>query len=267
VPELPDVETFKRYADATALHQKIARSQVKARAMLKGVSASTLQRRLKGRTFQETRRHGKYLFLEFGRRGWLVLHFGMSGSLHYYRKREAAHPHDRLIIHFADGARLNYRSQRKLGEIGLTGDPDEFRQQHHLGPDALDPDLDFGSFYEALSDSGAAVKSALMKQQELAGIGNVYADEILFQAGVHPATRADRLDRSAWRRIYRAMRRRVLPAAIKGQADPQSFPRSFLTRRRGDPEARCPRCGGPVRTMRIGGRTAWYCPRCQRSGT
>jgi formamidopyrimidine-DNA glycosylase len=105
------------------------------------------------------------------------------------------------------------------------------------------------------------VKAALMNQAVLAGIGNLYADEILFQAGVHPRAAPRRLSRATLRRLYRTMER-VLRAAIAARAEPANLPRTFLLRHRGD-DGRCPRCGRRLRTMRVSGRTTYYCPRRQ----
>src|SRR6266487_3698092 len=191
MPELPDVEIFKRYFDATSLHQRIDDVDVRSRYVLKGVSASELARRLKGGRFKCTRRHGKHLFVRADRDLWLRLHFGMTGSLQYFKHEEQAPTHARVLFIFANDHRLAFDDQRKFGQIGLLKDVDEFLKKRELGPDALE--ISLGEFREILGKHRGAVKSILMNQRLISGIGNIYADEILFRARMHPATEIARL--------------------------------------------------------------------------
>jgi formamidopyrimidine-DNA glycosylase len=193
MPELPDVQVFREYLDATALHQRIDDVTVSgAGELLHDVSARTLRDRLKGRSLAGTRRRGKHLFAKLSGNGWLRLHFGMTGELAYFKRRREAPDHVRLRLDFANGYHLAYRNVRKLGEIGLVDDVVEFVEAEGLGPDALDPELDLGAFREALGKRRGSVKGALMNQEVVAGIGNVYADEILLAAGGRPPAREAR---------------------------------------------------------------------------
>src|SRR5947207_13247687 len=126
MPELPDVETFKRYLDATSLHQRIDDVDVRNAYVLKGVSAGKLAQRLKGRRFESSRRHGKHLFVRADGDLWLRLHFGMTGSLRYFKSRGKAPNHARVLFVFADTHCLAFEDQRKFGEVGLLKDVDEF---------------------------------------------------------------------------------------------------------------------------------------------
>src|SRR5213083_3793780 len=141
MPELPDVETFKRYLDATALHQRIARVEVLSADLLKGISGRELVRRLKGRRFESTRRHGKHLFVRADGDFWLRLHFGMTGSLRYFKHEEQAPTHVRVLFVFANAHSLAFEDQRKFGEVGLVEDVGEYLRKRGLGPDALDISL------------------------------------------------------------------------------------------------------------------------------
>jgi formamidopyrimidine-DNA glycosylase len=262
MPELPDVEIFKQYLDATSLHQKVATVDIKDRGMLKGVSAKKLKQQIQDRRFTSSRRHGKYLFAALDNGGWLLLHFGMTGFLKYFKDPEKQPGHVRLRIRFANGYHLAYDCQRKLGEIGLTKDPGEFIDAKGLGPDALAPDLDLGSFKKILSRSRGSIKGALMNQNMLAGIGNVYADEILFQTGVHPKTKANELKEQTLAGLYRIMRTEVLPTAIKCRADPSQLPPDYIIPRRGK-DAHCPKCDSALQQISASGRTTYLCPECQ----
>src|SRR5215470_72942 len=147
MPELPEVETLKRYLDNTSLHQRITTVEVRDAYVLKRVSARELVRRLKGRRFEKSHRHGKHLLVRAGNELWL---------------------------------RLAFDDQRKFGEIELIEDVDEFVETRSLGPDALE--ISFSQFKAILQKHRGAVKAILLNQQLIAGIGNLYADEILFRA-------------------------------------------------------------------------------------
>lgn len=262
MPELPDVEVFRRYLNSTSLHSTITALPLIDRDMLAGVSSAKLKKTLTGNRFTGTARHGKYLFAQMDRGGVLVLHFGMTGFLKYFKNSDSEPGHPRLEIAFSDGYRLACDAQRKLGRISLAADAASFVRGKKLGPDVLDKDFDRKAFAECLRGSRAAVKSALMNQHDMAGIGNVYSDEILFQAGVHPALKASRLKDGQVRTLYSAMKR-VLATAVERRADPGKFPASYLVPRRGR-DGNCPKCGAALKSAKISGRTARYCPRCQK---
>src|SRR5438552_4586030 len=138
MPELPDVETFKRYLDATSLHQRIIGVDVRSAYVLKAVSGRELARRLKGCRFESSRRHGKHLFVRADHDLWLRLHFGMTGSLHYLKCQDHTPKYARVLFVFANNNRLAFEDQRKFGEIGLIEDVSEYLKKRALGRDALD---------------------------------------------------------------------------------------------------------------------------------
>lgn len=261
MPELPDVETFRRYLDSTSLHQEIEDVEVRADRILKDTSAEQLMAGLKGHTFESTRRHGKWLFAQLDDGNSLLLHFGMTGRLKYFKDMAQDPEHDRLLVTFSNEYHLAYDAQRKLGEVGLVDDVEAFVEERGLGPDALAPAFDFAAFQEALTGRRAMVKSALMNQQIVAGIGNVYCDEILFQAGIHPTTRVNDMDDSTLSDLLHAMKH-VLRTAVESQADPRRFPASFIVPHR-EERGTCPRCGAQLRRVKVAGRSAYYCPNRQ----
>jgi len=260
MPELPEVETFKRYLDSTSLHQRIRSVEVRDAYVLKRVSTRELARGLKGRRFENSYRHGKHLFVRADDELWLRLHFGMTGSLDYVNHDEVAPKTARVVFRFADNCRLVFDDQRKFGEIELIKDVDEFLQTRGLGPDALG--ISLSQFKAILGKHRGAVKAILLNQQLIAGIGNLYADEILFRAHVHPSTDAARLSDKDLARLFRAMRH-VLEKAIALKTDFDRLPKSWLLTHRGK-AGKCPRCERRLKSMTIGGRTAWFCPHCQK---
>jgi formamidopyrimidine-DNA glycosylase len=260
MPELPDVETFKQYLDATSLHQRISGVDVRNAYVLEGVSGRELARELKGHCFEASRRHGKHLFVRVDEDLWLRLHFGMTGFLRYFKDEQKPPRHARVVFIFERNHRLAFDDQRMFGEIGLLKDPDEFLKKRALGPDALD--IDPAEFKNALAKHRGAVKSILMNQKLIAGIGNIYADEILFRARIHPATQISVLKDKAVAKLFRAMRY-ILEKAIEAKADVDQMPKSWLLPQRGK-GAKCPRCGRELKSSTIGGRTAWFCSHCQK---
>ena len=260
MPELPDVETFKRYVDRTSLHRRISGVDVRSAYVLKGVSMDELARRLKGCRFESSRRHGKHLFVRTDGDFWLRLHFGMTGSLRYFKHEQRTPRHTRVLFVFANGHRLAVEDQRKFGEVGLLKDVDEFLKKRALGRDALD--ISLPQFKEIFGKHRGTVKTILLNQKLIAGIGNIYADEILFRARMHPAIAAASLSDKDLRVLFRATGY-VLEKAIALKTDFNRLPKSWLLPHRGKC-GRCSRCGRALKSATIGGRTSWFCAHCQK---
>jgi formamidopyrimidine-DNA glycosylase len=266
MPELPDVEVFRRRLSARGLRKKIRQVAVSDARILDEVTAATLARRLKGRQFTATRRRGKHLLARLDKGGWLTLHFGMTGALHYYEDPDDAPPYTCVRLDLVKGAHLSYTSKRKIGRIGMADDAKDFIAEENLGPDALDRAFDLPAFKAALAGTTRSIKAALMDQALLAGIGNIFSDEILFQARIDPETSVADLGAAKVKRLYRTMRH-VLKTAIERGAGSEQFvervPKGWLLPQRRK-DGRCPRGHGPLRISTIGGRTAYSCARCQR---
>ncbi|HUI22333.1 MAG TPA: DNA-formamidopyrimidine glycosylase [Methylocella sp.] len=264
MPELPEVEIFKQVADSCRggiiNHVSIADP-----AILDGISAKDLEQRLKGQRVRSTRRRGKHLFLELSGGGTLAMHFGMNGSLKRVSEGEPDPSYARLQIYFEKGDRLAYINPRRLGRVGLAENAEAFIAKTELGPDVLDATFDSHSFAAILAGSKRDIKSVLMDQALMAGIGNIYSDEILFQARVFPGTVANQLKGKKATCLYRAMRKTLETAINSGAGSERGverLPKEFLlTQRR--PGGRCPHCGAPLETVKHAGRTSYYCPRCQ----
>jgi formamidopyrimidine-DNA glycosylase len=200
------------------------------------------------------------LFVRAGDKLWLRLHFGMTGSLHYLKNDEETPKTTRVLFLFANNRRLAFDDQRKFGEIELIKGVDEFLQTSGLGPDALE--ISASKLRTVLGKHRGALKAILLNQQLIAGIGNLYADEILFRARMHPATEGARLSDKNLTGLFRAMRY-VLEKAIALKTDFNRLPKSWLLTHRGK-GGRCPRCGRALNSATIGGRTSWFCVHCQK---
>jgi formamidopyrimidine-DNA glycosylase len=184
----------------------------------------------------------------------------MTGSLRYFNRYEDVPKHTRVLFHFANTHCLAFEDQRKFGEVGLLKGLDEFLKKRALGPDALDTRP--AEFKNILRKHRGAVKSILLNQKLIAGIGNIYADEILFYARLHPATQTAQLTDKDLGKLFHATHY-ILKKAIQSKADADLMPKSWLLRHRGK-SGKCPRCGRELKSATVGGRTAWFCAHCQK---
>jgi formamidopyrimidine-DNA glycosylase len=262
MPELPDLEVARRYVNATSLHQTIRSVEVRNEKILGEASAHELGGALEGQSFDSTRRHGKNLFVRLDDGTWLYVHFGMTGRLKYFEDLAKDPSHDRFLISFENGFHLALDDARMFGKVDLVEDPEAFIRNKKLGPDPLA--LDAATFRERFEGRRGGVKAALMNQQVVAGIGNIYSDEILFQLRVHPRTDVRRLAGATLEEMHRQTLR-VLERAIERGADPDELPEPFLLSHRSEGEE-CPRGNGEIQKITAAGRTAYYCPACQPEG-
>jgi formamidopyrimidine-DNA glycosylase len=264
MPELPDVEHMRRYFESEALGVPLVGVEVRDPLLLRGLEPSALDGALVGAGFASTYRHGKYLFASTaeGDRPWLLLHFGMTGGLERTQLGEVDPRYTRVSFRFADGGALHLRDQRRLGRVGLVDDPAGFVAGKRLGPDALDPALTAPAFDERLAQRRGFLKGVLTNQQFVAGLGNIYADEVCLAAGLAPFSLVEHLSKDDRRELHKTMRR-VLGKAIDLLEAGRDFPRSWLlTQRRADGD--CRGCGGKVARRRFEGRYTYWCPRCQK---
>jgi formamidopyrimidine-DNA glycosylase len=256
VPELPDVEGFRRVLSDHAVGRRIRRVDVLDEGVLRGVSINTLQRALHGRKFGPPWRHGKYLIVPIiSSRKAVLLHFGMTGSLHWATTR---HRHDRIVFWFGDGE-LSYRDMRKLHGLRLAHSQDDVRRVlAELGPDAAE--LSLAELRDQLNGLRRQVKPALVDQIIVAGLGNLLADEILWRARIHPRRSCAQLEPEDVARLHARMRTVLRQSIPQGRVPPR---KTWLTGRRDEKSGSCPRCGTTLAHGRVGGRGTTWCPQCQ----
>ncbi|AXV40778.1 Fpg/Nei family DNA glycosylase [Methanobacterium sp. BAmetb5] len=257
MPELPTLEIYKKYFDETSLHQTINSVRVVSPEVLVETSSEEIKETLLGHEFIQSRRYGKYLFSQLDNGLFLIMHFGMTGFLHYGSVDGSRYP--RLLIEFSTGKFLSFDDARKFGKLGLTRHPDEFIKEKKLGPDALE--INFKNFKEIFKNKKGMIKPLLLNQHVLAGIGNLYADEILYQSRVHPLTPAHMLDKEEWEQLFKDMKR-VLQKAIEYQDKPEALPESYLLPHRHQ-GGKCPE-GDQLNIIQVGGRTTYFCPQRQK---
>jgi formamidopyrimidine-DNA glycosylase len=261
MPELPEVENRLLYFRRTALGQMIERVIITAPGMIKTSSARAFANNLRGRCFVNAFRRGKYLIIALDDARSLILHFGMGGDLYFYESPGDRPAFTRIEFLLASGKRLAFTCPRKICRVLLVNDLAEVPALRDMGPEPADKHFSH-AYLERLTQESRArqIKPLLMDQKKIAGVGNIYADEILFEAHVRPDRRAATLSAEEVKRIHRETRR-VLRRAIRTGGD-EEFPSDFLVSRtaRG---ARCKVCGLPIESKKIGGRTAYFCPHCQ----
>jgi formamidopyrimidine-DNA glycosylase len=256
MPELPEVETLRRYVNETSLQNIIEKVDVKDQRILEGISANRLANTMSGRQIQSTNRHGKLLFMKLEDDLWLTLHLGMTGWLYYFRNMREEPVHDRLLITFADGAHLAYSDQRLFGRWTITKQPRLFVNQKSLGPDVLE--LSLSAFVALMRGRRGIIKTALLDQHIISGLGNLYSDEALFQSGICPNAKLRCLSEDRLECLFSNIQM-ILLTAISSRMDISSLPNSYLLPHR-MPGGKCPRDGNPLVHKKIAGRTTYYCP-------
>ncbi|HEX9763849.1 MAG TPA: bifunctional DNA-formamidopyrimidine glycosylase/DNA-(apurinic or apyrimidinic site) lyase [Candidatus Acidoferrales bacterium] len=274
MPELPEVETVVRGLRPRLKGRRIVRLEVRQPLVIRG-SLSGFRRALSGARVAHIRRYGKHIVLglhsaaNHARPAYWVVHLGMTGQFYVCRPEAPRLKHTHVIARLSSGEQLRFRDPRRFGKMLLLRESQLAGYFAPLGPEPLR--LSFERFARLFAGRRAPVKNLLLNQNRLRGLGNIYANEALFVAGVHPARPAVSLSRAELERLYRGMRD-VLRRAIAEQGttvadyrtaegepgDYQNFLRVYD--REGQP---CPRCGATVERLVLAGRSAHFCPRCQ----
>jgi formamidopyrimidine-DNA glycosylase len=271
MPELPEVETTRRGLAPHLEGGRIAAIVVRDRRLRWPVPRQLAQRAA-GSTIRAVQRRGKYLLLDCGS-GWIILHLGMSGSLRILPQGTPAGKHDHVDIVMASGMVARLTDPRRFGAVlWQPQDPHAHPLLAALGPEPLEPGFDGAALRGRLKGRRTAIKAALMDSRIVVGVGNIYASEALFRAGIHPATAAGRLSAARCDRLVDAVRTTLLAAIeaggstlrdfVQADGDPGHFQLSyFVYGRNGQP---CRVCGTAIRSVRQGQRSTFYCVRCQR---
>src|SRR5436190_3452948 len=281
MPELPEVETIARDLRPRLVGATIANARVYWPRTLRTHDPETFPGAVAGRRVDGVGRRGKMVVVELSPAAALTIHLKMTGQLFVVPATTREDPYVRLVLELDDGRELRFRDIRKFGRVGLYGrDPvtGELRGEVDglptfggLGPEPLDPAFTLRDFRLLLRRRHARLKPLLLDQAFLAGVGNIYADEALWLAKVHPLRAADSLRPSDERRLYQAIRS-ILAEAIERRGssvddytapdgDGEMQEHLAVYQRTGEP---CSRCGRPIRRIVVGGRATHFCSWCQR---
>jgi formamidopyrimidine-DNA glycosylase len=270
MPELPEVETTCRGIAPLVTGRKVTAVVIR-NARLRWRVPSRLARELPGQTIRAVRRRAKYLLLETDN-GTVILHLGMSGSLRSIPVTAAPQKFDHVDIVFDDGRALRLRDPRRFGAVLWTHDnPLHHKLLRRLGPEPLEAAFSGAHLFRASRSRRRAVRDFLLDSRVVAGVGNIYANEALFAAGIRPSRAAGGLSStecSVLARTIRATLRRAIRAGgttlrdfQKADGEPGYFQLALrVYGRAGEP---CKRCRRPIRRMHLGQRSAFYCPGCQ----
>lgn len=269
MPELPEVETIRRDLAPRIVGRSFVAVTLNWPKTVQIPSPEAFSRRIIGKRIKELDRRGKYLIFRLAAGEALILHFRMSGSLLLDPQGEPG-PYSRAIFFLDDGARLHFRDPRKLGRVWLVADESEVVGK--LGPEPLEPGFTTDALAQRLAKRAAPTKAVLCDQSFLAGVGNMYADEALFAAGIHPLRRTNSLCAEEVVRLHWALCQ-VLEEAIgshgasitdyqrpSGQPGAAQF--VFKVAHRGGQP--CPVCATPIQRIPIRKRGTYFCPDCQK---
>jgi formamidopyrimidine-DNA glycosylase len=272
VPELPEVETIRRDLAPRIVGHRVVEAWVSPDAprLVQDETAESFCHRLAGRAIEEVARRGKYLLLRLDDGLTWIVHLRMTGGLILERRGCSDDRFLRARFRLDGGSDLCYVDMRKLGTMWLV--QDESAVVGKLGPEPLDEAFTPQVLRKLLARRSAPVKAVLMDQKAVAGIGNIYADEALFEAGIRPRKAARRVSRKAGERLHGAIRRVLVEAlgdrgsSFRDYVDADGEQgthqlRVKVFRRTGEP---CYVCGAAIRRVRVGGRSTHYCPKCQR---
>lgn len=270
MPELPEVETTLRGV-APHIKGKTVADVVLRTAKLRWPLSSDLAEQLQNQTVQSCRRRAKYLLIEFAH-GVLIIHLGMSGSLRIFTDGTLPQKHDHVDIAFTDGTVLRYHDPRRFGAVlWLAGVAEHHPLLANLGPEPLENAFSGSLLVDAFAKQNRAVKTALMDNAVVVGVGNIYANESLFQAGIAPDRAAKSLNQDECNRLAAAVKDVLLRAIEAGGSTLRDFVDSSgksgyfqqqycVYGRNGEP---CRQCGAVIAKKVIGQRSTFYCPSCQ----
>ncbi|HVC01403.1 MAG TPA: bifunctional DNA-formamidopyrimidine glycosylase/DNA-(apurinic or apyrimidinic site) lyase [Steroidobacteraceae bacterium] len=271
MPELPEVETTRRGIEPALVGRRTLDLLVRKR-QLRWPIAPGVEAAVRGQIVRGVDRRAKYLLLRFDT-GTAIVHLGMSGSLRLLPAQTPPRPHDHWDLRLETGMCLRYHDPRRFGSLHFTArDPREHPLLARLAAEPLSAEFDADALFAATRGRKVAIKSLLMNSRIVVGVGNIYASEALFRAGVHPALPGARVTRAQARALTGAIKQ-VLAAAIRtggttlrDYVDASGAPGHFRRKlavyeRTGKP---CRRCGSPIARRTLGQRATYWCPACQR---
>jgi formamidopyrimidine-DNA glycosylase len=276
VPELPEVETIRRRLEPALVGRRFEHVEIADPRLTRPEPPEVVAAELEGERVRAIGRRGKYLIVEFESGRHLLIHLRMTGNvLHPARSLSDDDPHRRAVVRLDDGSDVAYRDVRRFGtwELLEPGELEEYFTARRLGGEPLERSFTTTSLERAFANRRAPVKAALLDQRAAAGVGNIYADEALWRARIHPLRPAGSLSKDELAALRKAVRQALETGIARQGATLRDYrapdgargrmqERFRVYGRAGEP---CPRCGTPIEKIRAGGRGTWFCPSCQRA--
>ena len=285
MPELPEVETIVQGLRKSVIGKRIKSVRCDGCRVF---AQRNLGKDLAGKKIESVSRRGKFIVMELSDNCQLLIHLGMTGGLFHQRRNEPIDKHDHLIIDFSDNkTQLRYNDQRKFGRIGKrlsenskqktvngkqkTVNCEPFTVFAQLGPEPLEITAD--EFVEIFRKRTGRIKPLLLNQKVIAGIGNIYSDEALFEAKIHPLTPANRISKQKLKKLHKAIQRILKKAILAGGSSVDNYTnlqgeRGFFQLEHkvyGREGEKCKRCGTKIKRIRITQRSTHFCPKCQNA--
>jgi len=272
MPELPEVETVRRGLEKLILGKKISNIEIHYPKMIK-TDLEQFQKEMPGQVIQTMGRRGKYLLFYLSDKV-LISHLRMEGKYFYYPDQVPERKHAHVLIHFEDGGTLVYEDVRKFGTMELLAPEllEAYFLSKKLGPEPTEQDFDLEIFRGALKKSKKPIKSHLLDQTLVAGLGNIYVDEVLWRAKVHPSRTSNSLTAQEARKVHDETINVLGQAVEKGGSTIRTYTNAFgedgtmqdfhqVYDKTGEA---CSRCGAIIEKIQLGGRGTHFCPKCQR---
>jgi formamidopyrimidine-DNA glycosylase len=275
VPELPEVETIRQRLAPALAGRRFEHVMIGDARLTRPEPPELVAAALEGERVREVGRRGKYLVVAFESGRHLLVHLRMTGSLqHPASGGLEADPHRRAVVRLDDGSDIAYRDVRRFGTWTLleSGELDEYFAARRLGGEPLERTFTSRALARAFSGRRAPLKAALLDQRAAAGLGNIYVDEALWRARLHPLRPAGELGQQELKTLRKAIREALEMGIVREGASLRDYRDPAGRRgamqddfrvygRTGEP---CFRCGTPIEKTRVGGRGTWYCPSCQQ---
>ena len=272
MPELPEVETVRRGLEKLILGKKISNINIRYPKMIK-TDLPEFQKEMPGQVIQSMGRRGKYLLFYLSDKV-LISHLRMEGKYFYYPDQVPERKHAHILIHFEDGGTLVYEDVRKFGTMELPAPEllEAYFVSKKLGPEPTEQDFDLEIFRGALKKSKKPIKSHLLDQTLVTGLGNIYVDEVLWRAKVHPSRTSNSLSTQEARKVHDEIIKVLGEAVEKGGSTIRTYTNAFgedgtmqefhqVYDKTGQA---CSRCGAIIEKIQLGGRGTHFCPKCQR---
>lgn len=271
MPELPEVETTRRGIAPHVTGARVTEVIVRRHDLRQPVSADLSA--IEGKKIQSVGRRSKYLLLGIGDGSTVLIHLGMSGSLRVISPADPWKTHDHVGISLSNGRQLRFHDPRRFGLVlRITGDPARHALLENLGPEPLEDGFSAAHLQAACAKRSAAIKLVIMDAKVVVGVGNIYASEALFRAGILPRSAANRVSKPRLAKLVAAIREVLTDSIREGGTtlrdflNPEGEPgyfrqRLFVYERKGEP---CRVCGTPIRHAVLGQRSTYWCPKCQK---
>ncbi len=277
MPELPEVEIISRSLNTLVTSRKILRAQLLRQRLAPDSTPASFARNLSGATINFVHRRGKHILFDLDNGKTLIVHLRMSGRFSLLELEDENPKFTHAIFHLDDQRRLVFDDQRHFGlmKIAKTSELHEAKELKKLAPEPFSEEFTVEYLTTVIKSSNRVLKEFLLDQTKVTGVGNIYASEAMFAAGVHPAKRAGKLSKLAVSRLYTSIRAVLLEAisyADSLEIDPRNLEGNYFSAndnsswfvydREGEP---CRRCKTPITRLKQGGRSTYYCRRCQRA--